>query len=105
MILIKEAITISPSNPISLQGTDFLLRVGYGSFDETGKMYCSSDKTYNIEKNQFDIFEDELVNETTYVFCFVVPKLNSCIPYDDIGIFFLVFERYILFYMFNQELG
>lgn len=100
MVLIKETITITPVTKINLDDKDFLLGVGYETYENIDDMY-STDKVYNIEKNQFNIFENEIVEETNYVFCFIVPKEKNSFKYNQVGISFLIFNSYSLVYNFN----
>lgn len=100
LVLIKETITIVPTKKLFLRDSDFILSLGYESFD-TRDDWRRSDKEYNIAKNQYDIFKKPLEDETTYEFCFIVLKEKDGTRYDNIGIFFEIFNTYTLCYMFE----
>lgn len=72
-VLVIETITIQPLVPIELTIDDFLLSIGYDVYENDKDKYRTSIE-YNMQKNQYDIFEN-IVNEVvTYNFCFVIPK-------------------------------
>lgn len=100
MILIKETITISPLKKIDLCDKDFLLGLGYEVYESIDEMY-RTDISSNIEKNQFNIFEYVIDKETTYEFCFIIPKEKNNHKYNDVGISFFIFNSYSLVYIFK----
>lgn len=99
-ILIKEKITFTPIISFNVKTEDFMLALGYETYEANKKMYYSNDEL-NEKENQFDIFEQTIDEETTYVFCFVVPKEKNGFTYNQVGISFLVFNNYSLVYKFD----
>lgn len=93
-VLIVETITITPINSIQLRKEDFLLGLGYETYSNCDRYQSSID--YNIEKNQYDIFNQEVSEKVTYHFCFIVPKVKNDISYDQVLVSFLIFHNYLL---------
>lgn len=94
-VLIVETITITPASSIQLYRNDFLLGLGYEFYNSDEDRYQTSVE-YNIEKNQYDIFEKEVNEDITYQFCFIVPKERNGTRYDQVGVSFHIFHRYVL---------
>lgn len=59
LALIVETLTITPMKTIRLLTNDFLLAPMYENYSNDDEKYKSSIE-YNIEKNQYDIFENEI---------------------------------------------
>ena len=91
-VLIVETVTIIPGTSLQLTQDNFVLGVGYESYDSNHPRRKSSIK-YNIERNQYDIFSKEITDSTTYHFCFIIPIQHDSCRYDEIGIQLIVFNR------------
>lgn len=94
-ILIIETITIAPSTTMKLKEDDFLLSIGYDIYESDADKYKTSIE-YNEIKNQYNIFENNINEEVTYKFCFIVPKEVNGVAYNSVGITLLVFHQYSL---------
>lgn len=94
-VLIMETITITPVSSVQLYTNDFLLGLGYEFYTSDEDRYPTS-VAYNIEKNKYDIFEQEVEKSVTYRFCFLIPKERNGTRYDQVGVSFLIFHRHVL---------
>ena len=94
-VLVIETITIQPLVPIELNIEDFLLTLGYEVYENDKDKYHTSIE-YNIQKNQYDIFENAINEVVTYNFCFVIPKEKNGTLYSQVGASLLVFHSYSL---------
>ncbi len=97
-VLIIETLTIAPIGSIKLQKNDFLLEIWYEDYSNIEEGYKTSIE-YNIEKNKYDIFEQEISDKITYHFCFIVPKEKNGSKYNEVGISLLIFHKITLLRM------
>lgn len=100
-VLVIETITIQPLVPIELNIEDFLLTLGYEVYENDNDKYRTSIE-YNLQKNQYDIFENAIDEVVTYNFCFVVPKERNGTLYSQVGVSLLIFQDYLLFNGFRK---
>lgn len=93
-ILVKYILIISPINSLKLTSNDFLLRIGYESFELRNYYYTSIE--YNIKVNGYDIFENNLDKSVTYEFNFIALKEKNNQSYNNVGIELFIFDMYFL---------
>lgn len=91
-VLIIETVTLTPVRTLQLTQDNFLLEVDYERYDSNNPRRKSSIK-YNIKKNQYDIFSQEITDSTTYHFCFVIPIQRGRYRYDEVRIWLFVFNE------------
>ena len=95
-VLVIETVTIKPVVPIELKIDDFLLGIGYEFYDNDNDRYHTSIE-HNIQKNQYDIFENAVITEAvTYSFCFVILREKNGTLYTQVGADLFIFHSYDL---------
>jgi hypothetical protein len=94
-VLIKSKVAFEPyRSNITMSYDDYYVVVNNAPYNyntEEGAIFSKLE--YNIKENNYNIFETEISSNITYTFCFIVPKLNDNIEFDEKSVYCYAFHH------------